>query len=91
MSNDIINRLMEDGNSADRINIRGISFYGGMEMEVKVSPLIDRNPRIFQPQAEPQNNSQKGLSGANDYNVKEAPVIKLIRMMRLGKNVDKEI
>ena len=60
-------------------------------MGVKISPIIERGSQVLRSQVESQNNSQRGASGTKDYDLKEAPVIKLIRMMGLGNNVDTEV
>ena len=60
-------------------------------MGVKILPIIERGSQVLQSQVESQNNGQRAASGTKDYDLKEAPVIKLIRMMGLGKNVDIEV
>ena len=58
-------------------------------MDFKISPLTDSNLKVLQSQTGPRINDQGAVSGGvKDYDVKEAPIIRLIRMMKLGKNVN---
>jgi hypothetical protein len=60
-------------------------------MRIDKLPFIDNNSQALQFQSKSQNIGQRGASETKDYDLKEAPVIKLIRMMGLGKNVDTEV
>jgi len=59
-------------------------------MGIKISPLVNSNSQALQSQVKSQNISQEGLSRAKEYDTKEAPVIKLIRLMKIGQKVDVE-
>ena len=56
-------------------------------MGVQISSTRDGNAQIIQSRNKPQNNNQD-VAGSKSTKVQEHPVSKLIRMMRLGKNVD---
>ena len=59
-------------------------------MGVEISQIRDNHAQLLQVQDKPQN-SEQDVAGSKSSKVQENIVIKLIRMMGLGKNVDIEV